>query len=90
MKIYGAPVMSNKSVAIACIAESCDCFGEGSATVVVDVIRSITVAATAIECGRRCFFAPSVEGAFLLAKKLDSPLLVGEIGGTHFRAATWN
>jgi 2-phosphosulfolactate phosphatase len=40
------------------------------------------VAATAVESGRRCFFAPSVEAAFLLAKHLDNPLLVGEMGGS--------
>jgi 2-phosphosulfolactate phosphatase len=73
--------LSGKSVAIDCIAESCKCYGEDCAVVVVDVIRSITVAATAIESGRRCFFAPSVEEALLLARRIDKPLLVGEIGG---------
>lgn len=73
--------MSRKSVAIDCLAESLHHYGEGCAVVVVDVIRSITVAATAVESGRRCFFAPSVEAALLLARRLDSPLLVGEVGG---------
>ncbi len=71
-----------KSVAIDCVAESSHLYGERCAVVVVDVIRSITVAATAVESRRRCFFAPSVEAAFLLARQLDSPLLVGEIGGS--------
>ena len=73
--------MNKKSVAIDCLAESHQHYGEGCAVVVVDVIRSITVAATAIESGRKCFFAPSVEAAFLLSKRLDRPLLVGEVGG---------
>ena len=62
-------VVSRKSVAIDCLSESVHPFGEGCAVVVIDVIRSITVAATAVESGRRCFFAPSVEAAFLLAKQ---------------------
>lgn len=74
--------MSRKSVSIDCLAESHHHYGEGCAVVVVDVIRSITVAAAAIESGRRCFFAPSVEAALLLAKQLDGPLLVGEMGGS--------
>ncbi len=75
-------VLSRKSVAIDCLSESLHPFGEGCAVVVIDVIRSITVAATAVESGRRCFFAPSVEEAFLLAKRLDNPLMVGEMGGS--------
>jgi 2-phosphosulfolactate phosphatase len=49
--------------------------------VVIDVIRSTTVIATALKSGRRCFFAPNVEAAVLLAKRLHRPLLVGEVGG---------
>lgn len=75
-------IVSRKSVAIDCLAESLHHYGEGCAVVVVDVIRSITVAATVVESGRRCFFASSVEAAFLLAKRLDNPLLVGEMGGS--------
>ena len=75
-------IVSRKSVAIDCLAESPHHYGEGCAVVVVDVIRSITVAGTAVESGRRCFFAPSVEAALLLAKRLDCPLLVGEMGGS--------
>jgi 2-phosphosulfolactate phosphatase len=74
--------MSRKSVTIDCLAESTHSFGEGCAVVVVDVIRSITVAATIVESGRKCFFAPSVEAAFLLARRLEIPLLVGEMGGS--------
>ncbi|MGA2682196.1 MAG: 2-phosphosulfolactate phosphatase [Candidatus Bathyarchaeia archaeon] len=64
------------------MAESSHHYGERCAVVVVDVIRSITVAAAAVESGRRCFFAPSVEAALLLAKRLGCPLLVGEMGGS--------
>lgn len=74
--------MGKKSVAIDCLAESLHDYGESCAVVVIDVIRSITVAATIVESGRRCFFAPSVESAFLLSKHLDSPLLIGEMGGS--------
>ena len=52
-----------------------------TAVVVIDVIRSTTVIATALKVGRRCFFAPTVEEAVLLAKHLYKPLLVGEVGG---------
>jgi 2-phosphosulfolactate phosphatase len=75
-------VVSKKSVGIDCLAESLHHYDEWCAVVVVDVIRSITVAATVVESGRRCFFAPSVEAALLLAKRLDRPLLVGELGGS--------
>jgi 2-phosphosulfolactate phosphatase len=71
-----------KSVSIDCLAESLHPFGEGCGVVVVDVIRSITVAATVVDSGRRCFFAPSVEAALLLSRRLDNPLLVGEMGGS--------
>jgi 2-phosphosulfolactate phosphatase len=74
--------VSRKSVAIDCLSEIVQPFSEGCAVVVIDVIRSITVAATAVESGRRCFFAPSIDAAFLLAKRFDNPLLVGEMGGS--------
>jgi 2-phosphosulfolactate phosphatase len=73
--------VSRKSVVIDCLAESLHPHNQECAVVVVDVIRSITVAATVVESGRRCFFAPSVEAALLMAKRLDRPLLVGEMGG---------
>lgn len=63
------------------MAEGAKFYDEGCAIVVVDVIRSITVAATVVQSGRSCFFAPSVEAALLLARRLDKPLLVGEMGG---------
>ena len=75
-------VLIRKTVAIDCLSEIVHPYRAGCAVVVIDVIRSITVAATAVESGRRCFFAPSVEEAFLLAKHLNNPLLVGEVGGS--------
>ena len=74
--------MRRKSVAIDCLAESLHNFDEETGVVVVDVIRSITVAATVVDSGRKCFFAPSVEAALLLSRRLDNPLLVGEMGGS--------
>lgn len=73
--------MSRRKVAIDCLMESTKNYGKESAVVVVDVIRSTTVATTIIKSGRRCFYAPTVEAALLLAKQLDKPLLVGEMGG---------
>ncbi len=63
-------VVGRKTVSIDCISEIVHPFDEGYAVVVIDVIRSITVAATAVELGRKCFFAPSVEAAFLLGKNI--------------------
>jgi 2-phosphosulfolactate phosphatase len=74
--------LSKKSVAIDCLSESLCHYDERCAVIVIDVIRSITVASTIVESGRRCFFAPSIEAAFLLAKQFDNPLLIGEMGGS--------
>jgi 2-phosphosulfolactate phosphatase len=74
-------MVSGKIVAIDCFAEGFPQFPTKYAVVVADVIRSATVAATIVESGRKCFFAPSVEAALILARRLDNPLLVGEVGG---------
>ena len=68
-------------LSIDCKAECSKQYDSDTAVVVIDVIRSTTVAATIVESGRRCFFAPSTEGAILLKERLDRPLLVGEVGG---------
>jgi 2-phosphosulfolactate phosphatase len=68
-------------VTIDCLTECSKQFDKETAVVVIDVIRSTTVAATIVESGRRCFFAPSTEGAILLKQGLHNPLLVGEVGG---------
>jgi len=70
-----------KVVAIDCLAESQKQYGNETAVVVIDVIRSTTVAATVPQTGRRCFYAPTVEAAVFLTKKLYRPLLMGEVGG---------
>ena len=73
--------MDKKSVVIDCVAVTSENYGDDTAVVVVDVIRSTTVATTIIQSGHRCFFAPTVESAFLLKKRLSNSLLVGEVGG---------
>ncbi len=73
--------MPSKVVAIDCITECSKQYDKETAVIVIDVIRSTTVAATIVESGRRCFFAPSTEGAILLKKRLQRPLMVGEVGG---------
>jgi 2-phosphosulfolactate phosphatase len=73
--------MSGSSVVIDCFPESVQHYKKGYAVVAIDVIRATTTAITAIASGRRCFFSPSIEGAIYLAKHLDNPLLVGELGG---------
>ena len=73
--------MPSKVVTIDCLTESSKQYGKGTAAVVIDVIRSVTVAATVLESGMRCFFSPTVEAAVLLEQKLHNPLLMGEVGG---------
>jgi 2-phosphosulfolactate phosphatase len=73
--------MRESSVVIDCFPEIKRNYRRGYAVVAVDVIRTTTTAITAVETGRRCFFAPSVEAAVVLAKRFDDPLLAGEVGG---------
>jgi 2-phosphosulfolactate phosphatase len=73
--------LDKKSVAIDCLAVTSRNYGEDTAVVVVDVIRSTTVATTILQSGHRCFFAPTVEAAFLLKRRISNALLVGEVGG---------
>lgn len=70
-----------KTVTIDCFPESVARYHNGYAIVAVDVIRATTTAITAVAMDRRCFPAPSVEAAAILAEELDDPLLVGELGG---------
>jgi 2-phosphosulfolactate phosphatase len=49
--------------------------------VAVDVIRSTTTAITAVERGRRCFVAGTVDDARRIAAGLPRPLLAGELRG---------
>jgi 2-phosphosulfolactate phosphatase len=68
-------------VAIDCFPESLERYRDGYAIVAVDVIRATTTAVTGVVLKRRCFPVPSVEAAAALAEGLESPLLVGELGG---------
>jgi 2-phosphosulfolactate phosphatase len=69
------------TVIIDCFPESAERYRDRYAIVVVDVIRSTTVAATAVGMGRRVFPAQTTDEAFVIAAGLQDPLLVGELGG---------
>ena len=56
-------------------------YTDGYAIVAIDVIRATTTAVTAVASGRRCFVAPTVDSASVMARDLHNPLLAGEIGG---------
>jgi 2-phosphosulfolactate phosphatase len=66
---------------IDCLPDSAHRYRQGWAVVAVDVIRTTTMAMTAVAIGRRCYLADSIEGAFRLARTLDQPLLAGEMNG---------
>jgi 2-phosphosulfolactate phosphatase len=72
-----------KSVVIDCLPESVCRYRQGWAIVAVDVIRATTTAITAAATGRRCFPAPTVEAALLIAQRLENPLLAGEVNTTR-------
>lgn len=69
------------SVVIDCFPSSVNRYRGEYAIVAIDVIRATTTAVTAVATGRRCFPVESVVSALQLAKRLESPLLVGELGG---------
>lgn len=71
---------AGRTVAIGCYQDRFTGF-ESGVTVAVDVIRTTTVATTAVALGRRCFPVTSLEAATKLAAELDDALLVGELGG---------
>ena len=70
-----------KTVVIDFLPESAAHYGPGWAIVAVDVIRATTTAITAAAGGWRCFPAPSVDAAVVLAHQFEDPLLAGESGG---------
>jgi len=70
-----------KTFAIDYLPESARRYRMGWAIVAVDVIRATTTAITAAAAGWRCFPAPSIEAALVLAKEFEDPLLAGESGG---------
>jgi 2-phosphosulfolactate phosphatase len=69
------------SVIIDCFPESAGRYRQDHAIVVVDVIRATTTATTALSRGRRVFPCQTTDEAFVLASRLQDPLLVGELGG---------
>jgi len=70
-----------KSVVIDYLPESVQRYRRGWAIVVVDVIRATTTVITAAASGRRCFPAPTIEAAQVLAQRFHDPLLAGETRG---------
>lgn len=72
---------SRHAVTIDCFPEAAHRFRRGFAVVAIDVIRATTTAVTAASTGRACLPVPSVEAAYVLAKVLRHPLMVGEVGG---------
>lgn len=68
-------------VRIDCFPEAAEQYADGWAIVAIDVIRATTTAITAAELGRRVYPVPTIEAALPIAARLDSPLLVGELGG---------
>jgi len=70
-----------KSVTIAAGPPCPRRFDQGDTVIVVDVIRSMTTAVTALAQGRRVYPVPSAEAAHRRARTLVQPLLVGELGG---------
>jgi len=71
----------NQAVVIDCFPESVERYADGWAVVAIDVIRATTVAITAVALGRRCFPVPSLQAAMRTARRLENPLLGGELGG---------
>ena len=69
------------SVVIDCFPESAERYRARGAIVAIDVIRATTTATTALQLGRRVYPAKTTDEAFVLAEKLEHPLLVGELGG---------
>ncbi|MDX2055542.1 MAG: 2-phosphosulfolactate phosphatase [Polyangiaceae bacterium] len=70
-----------RTVVIDCFAASAEKYGKGCAVVAVDVIRATTTLLTALSLGRRIYPARSTDEAAAMARLLDKPLLVGELGG---------
>lgn len=69
------------TVVIDCFPESAEKYRADCAIVAIDVIRATTTATTAVSLGRRVFPAQTTDEAFVLAARLDQPLLAGELGG---------
>lgn len=70
-----------RTVTIDSFAASASKYQTGHAVVAVDVIRATTTITTAVHHGRAVYPAVSTDAAFAVARLLDRPLLVGELGG---------
>jgi 2-phosphosulfolactate phosphatase len=70
-----------QSVVIDCFPESVARYRKGYAVVAIDVIRATTMAISAVAAGWRCYAVPTLEAARSLQRKLDNPILAGELGG---------
>lgn len=79
MAAYRKPM--REQVVIDCFPCSAERYADGYAIVAVDVIRATTMATTAVEHGRSCYCADSLEMAYRIAARLENPLLAGELGG---------
>ena len=66
---------------IDCFPESAKHYRNKYAIIAVDVIRATTTAATAVNLNRRVHIVQTTDQAFVLAEKLDKPILAGELGG---------
>jgi len=70
-----------KYVVIDYLPERVSSYRSGWAIVAVDVIRATTTTITArAATGRRCFPAPTVEAAMVIAQRLHNPLLAWQQG----------
>ena len=69
------------SIIIDSFPENAARYRDDYAIIVIDVIRSTTVATTALSLGRRVFPAASSDEAFVIASSLSDPLMAGELGG---------
>jgi 2-phosphosulfolactate phosphatase len=71
-----------KSFIIDSLPECAERYRNGYAMVAIDVIRTTTMAITAVAAGRRCYPVDSIEAAFRLASMLHNPLFAGEVDGS--------
>lgn len=71
----------NRHFVIDGLPENAKRYRTGYAVVAIDVIRATTTAITAVDAGRQCFLAPSLDGALWLASVLERPILAGELDG---------
>lgn len=70
-----------KTFVIDYLPESACQYRAGWAIAVIDVIRATTMAITAVSLGRRCYPVDSLEAALRVARRLNNPILAGELKG---------